>query len=114
MLKDRLRQALLDQAQTASLATYKDLADRLELEPPQTIHRITEALEILMAEDAAAARPLLAALCVSRSQHALPARGFFVTAQALGIFTGDPESPDDTRAFHAHELERARAFYRCS
>jgi hypothetical protein len=51
------------------------------LTPPQTIHRITQALEVLMAEDAAAGRPLLAALCISRSQQRLPARGFFVTAE---------------------------------
>jgi len=110
VLKDQLRQALLDQAQTASLATYKDLADRLGLEPPQTIHRVTQALEVLMAEDVAARRPLLAALCVSRLQRGLPARGFFMTAQVLGIFTGDPESPG-AQAFHARELQRALDYY---
>src|ERR1700674_4546314 len=40
MLKEGLRQALIDQAQTANPPTYKDLPDRLGLEPPQTIHRI--------------------------------------------------------------------------
>ncbi len=46
MLKERLRQALIDQAQTGNPTTYKELADRLGLEPPQTIHRIAEALEM--------------------------------------------------------------------
>ncbi len=110
MLKDRLRPVLLDQARTASLVTYKELAGRLGLQPPQTIHRVTQALEILMAEDVAAGRPLLAALCVSRLQQSLPARGFFATAQALGVFAGDPESPE-ADAFHAQELQRALAFY---
>jgi len=112
-LMDRVRQALLDQIQTASLTTYKELADRLELEPPLTIHRITEALEQLIKEDVAAGRPLLAAICVSRSPRRLPARGFFDTAQALGVFSGDPEGAD-ARAFHARELERALSFYRRS
>ncbi|HLS81645.1 MAG TPA: hypothetical protein VK025_09615 [Steroidobacter sp.] len=111
MLKDRLRQALLDQIQTASLTTYKELADRLELEPPLTIHRIADALELLMKEDVAAGRPLLAAICVSRSPQRMPARGFFATARALGVFSGDPEGAD-ARAFHARELERALSFYR--
>jgi hypothetical protein len=49
-LKERLRQALIDQAQTGNPTTYNELADSLGLEPPQTIHRIVEALEILMAD----------------------------------------------------------------
>ena len=44
MLKECLRQALIDQAQTGTPTTYKALADRLGLEPPQTIHRVGEAL----------------------------------------------------------------------
>jgi hypothetical protein len=36
----RLRQALLDQAQTGTPTTYKELADRLGFEPPQAIHRL--------------------------------------------------------------------------
>lgn len=110
MLKDRLRQVLIDQAQTGSPVTYKELADRLGLTPPQTIHRITQALEVLMAEDVMAGRPLLAALCVSRLQQRLPARGFFVTAEALGIFTGDPEGAE-ARSFHENEFRRALAYY---
>lgn len=110
-LKDRMRQVLLEQARTENLLTYKNLADRLRLVPPQTIHRVAEALEVLMAEDVAAGRPLLAALCVSRLQGELPALGFFVTAQALGIFKGDPEGAE-AGAFHAREIERVRAFYR--
>ena len=57
MLKERLRQALIDQAQTGNPTTYRDLANRLGLEPPNTIHRITEALESLMEDDVTAGRP---------------------------------------------------------
>lgn len=78
--------------------------------PPQTIHRVTQALEILMAEDVAASRPMLAALCVSRLQQRLPARGFFIEAKALGVFSGDPAGPE-AQAFHAQEVERVLAFY---
>lgn len=110
MLKNDLREALIYQARTGSPTTYKSLADHLGLVPPQTIHRIAVALEILMTEDAAAGRPLLAALCVSRLQPGLPAPGFFMTAQALGIFSGDIEGAE-ADAFHAREFKRALAFY---
>ena len=36
---------------------YKELADRLGLEPSQTIHRLGEALETLMKDDVTANRP---------------------------------------------------------
>ena len=71
MLKKRLRQALIDQAQTGSTTTYRELANRLGLEPPNTIRRIIEALEDLMAEDVAAGRPIL--VCNLRKQELGPA-----------------------------------------
>ncbi|MBN9548957.1 MAG: hypothetical protein J0H31_08775 [Alphaproteobacteria bacterium] len=110
MLKDRLRQILIELAQTETLVTYKDLAERLCLMPPQTIHRAAGLLENLMAEDAEAGRPLLAALCVGRLRNDLPARGFFMTAEALGLFAGAPEGPA-ARDFHIRELARVFDFY---
>jgi len=111
MLKERLRQALIDQVQTGELTTYRDLAIRLGLEPPNTIHRVTEALESLMEDDVAAGRPMLSAMCVSKRQTGIPARGFFFTAEALGVFSSDPAGPE-ARAFHAAELQRVLAFYK--
>jgi len=58
MMKDRLRQALMDQAQTGSTTTYRELAQRVGLEPPHTIQQVTEALESLIEEDVAAGRPI--------------------------------------------------------
>jgi hypothetical protein len=110
MLKERLRQALIDQAQTGSPTTYKELANRLGLEPPNTIHRVAETLEILMQEDVAAGRPILSALCVSRTRTGIPQAGFFVAARALGIFSGAPTGPEAS-AFHASELRRVLSHY---
>lgn len=110
-VKDGVRRALLDQAQNSTLTTYRDLAETLGLAPPKTIRRVADAIEALMAEDVAAGRPLLATLCVSRARPDLPARGFFVTAAALGVFTGDPEG-EEARGFYMKELQRALAFYR--
>jgi hypothetical protein len=71
-LRDHLREELLGQARTGLPVTYKELADRLALAPPRTVHRVTDALEQLMDEDAAAGRPLLAALAVSRARPSGP------------------------------------------
>lgn len=111
MLKERLRQALIDQAQTGNPTTYRELANRLGLEPPNTIHRITEALESLMEDDVAAGRPVLSAICISKTRTGIPARGFFLAAEALGLFSGDPAGLE-ARAFHAFELQRVFSFYR--
>ena len=110
MLKERLRQVLIDQAQTGGTTTYGELANRLALEPPNTIRRITEALEDLMAEDVAAGRPILAAICVSKARTGIPQPGFFLTAQALGVFSGNPTGPE-AFAFHARELQRVLSLY---
>ena len=100
MLKERLRQALIDQAQTGNLMTYKELGGCLGLEPPQTIHLIGKALETLMEDDVAAARPMLAAPCVSKMRPGVLACGFSLAAQVLGGFSGYPTGPE-ARAFHA-------------
>jgi hypothetical protein len=110
MLKDRLRQALIERATLGSPTTYKALADRLGLVPPQTIHRICEALEILMEEDVAAGRPMLAALCVSKTGANMPAQGFFLKARLLGVFSGVPGDAD-AEMFHREELGHALSFY---
>jgi hypothetical protein len=109
-LTELLRKTLTDQAKAGKRISYGDLAARLGLRPPQTIHRLTQSLERLMEEDAAAGRPLLAALCTSKARPGLPAPGFFAKARLLGIFSGDPEGPD-AQAFHAAELRRAIVFY---
>jgi hypothetical protein len=110
MLKDRLRRALMERAEIGSTTTYRELADRLGLKPPHTILQVTEALQNLMEEDVAAGRPILAAICVSKMRSGIPARGFFLAAQALGVFSGDPSGPE-AQAFHARELQRALQFY---
>ena len=101
MLKERLRQILIEQAQTGNPTTYRELASRLGLEPPNTIHRIAEVLESLMQDDVAAGRPILSTICVSRMQTGIPARGFFLEAQALGILSGDPMGPRHVPSTHA-------------
>ncbi|MFE3838116.1 hypothetical protein [Pseudogemmobacter sonorensis] len=67
---------------------------------------LTGALERMMEEDAAAGRPLRAALCKARLGGAsgtdLPAPGFFEKAAALGFRIEDPAAftADQRRALH--------------
>ena len=77
------------------------------------IHRITEALERLMDEDAAAGRPLLAAFAVSKARSGVPARGFFLRGSNLGALLRRAGRERDALEFHARELQRALRFYGC-
>ena len=93
--------ALLESvAKRRSLITYQELANALQILPPHSIHRVTEALERLMEEDAAADRPFIAALAISKARGGLPAPGFFDCARRLGRFADG----QDARTFHAAEL----------
>jgi hypothetical protein len=47
---------------------------------------------------------------VSKIEPGIPARGFFLAAQVLGVFSGDPTGPE-ARAFQL-ELQRVLSFYR--
>lgn len=90
--------------------TYKELARALQLSPPNTIHQVTVALECLMEEDAAAGRPLIAALVISKARGGLPAPGFFDCARRLGRYSGTEDDPD-AWTFHALAFNAAVAFW---
>jgi hypothetical protein len=98
-LDARLRRDLTPIARMGATLSYIQAARAMGLGPPGAIRRLTEALERLMAEDAAAARPFLAAVVVSPRRGGLPAPGFFETAAALGR----PAPPGGEAAFHAAE-----------
>ncbi len=109
-LVPRLRNYLRGTAERAIPITYLALATALQLLPPNTIHRLTEALERLMAEDAAAGRPFIAALVISRMHGGIPAPGFFNCAARLGRSSIDATGVE-CRAFHTAEFKAAVAFW---
>jgi hypothetical protein len=86
--------------------TYQDAAKGMFLSPPNTIHQVTEALQQLMGEDAAADRPFIAAMVISKARGGLPAPGFFDCAARLGRFAGDATGLD-AWSFHAAEFYAA-------
>jgi hypothetical protein len=71
------------------LITYQELANALQILPPHSIHRVTEALERLMEEDAAADRPYIAALAISKARGGLPGPGSYCATR----FRFDPRLP---------------------
>lgn len=105
-LQTRLHAILTDLARKRVCVTYRDLAALAAVPPPHSIHKLTLALEDLIREDAAAGRPLLAALAVSRGPAALPGRGFFALLRELGRYQG-PDSGAEAAAYHGAEVERA-------
>jgi hypothetical protein len=106
----RVRTHLCQISGSAIPITYQALARALGLSPPNTIYQLTVALECLMEEDAAATRPLIAALVVSKAQGGLPAPGFFDCARRVGRFEGDPAGPGAS-AFYAAEFDAAVEFW---
>lgn len=103
-----VRAHLQQVAARAETITYQTLAAALQLQPPNTIHQLTIALEVVMAEDAAANQPFIAALVVSKQPPYLPRAGFFQRATELGRFSGtDADAP----SFHARELAAAREYW---
>lgn len=110
MLTQRVRALLCEVAVQAQPVTYQALAKALELSPPNTIHQLTVVLESLIEEDAAAARPLIAALVISKARGGLPAPGFFECAIRVGRFHGDPLGAEAT-AFYETEFNTAVEFW---
>lgn len=106
----RVRTHLRRIASQATPITYQALASSLDLSPPNTIHQLTSALERLIEQDAAAGRPLIAALVVSKNRTGLPALGFFECARRVGRFDGDPSGLEGAE-FHAAEFGKAVEFW---
>jgi hypothetical protein len=109
-LAGRLRAHLQALAALRLPITYRDLAKAMLLSPPHTIHQVTEALEQLMAEDAATDRPFIAAMVISKWRDGLPAPGFFDCAARLGRFAG-AATGSDARAFYAGEFNASVALW---
>jgi hypothetical protein len=90
--------------------TYHDASKGLRLSPPNTIHQVTQALEQITAEDAAAHRPFFAAMVISKWHGGLPAPSFFDCATRLGRFAGDATGTG-ARVFHTAKFSAAVALW---
>lgn len=105
-LPERVREHLKKLAGRRDQIIYRDLAKGLDVQGPNTIRQVAEALEVLMHEDQATGAPFIAALVVSKARYGLPAPTFFDVARMLGRYRG-LDTNSDTQAYHACELENA-------
>ena len=106
-----LEKLLIDAAKKRQTLTYKQVAQALELQPPNTIHQATECLEALMRKHARSETPQLASLVISRARDGLPAPGFFMLLHELGLYKGSVDG-EDARTFHEGEMARCFEFVR--
>lgn len=81
------------------LISYAELADTAQIPPPHRIHKLTMWLETLVAHDHQSAKPLRAAWVVSRQRGQIPAPGFFMKCQEIGLYDG-PVKGAPAAAFH--------------
>jgi Fe-S cluster biogenesis protein NfuA len=107
-LRQKIRAQLAGLAPGELPITYGALARALGMYMPGAVRRVTRALEATMAEDAAAGRPFLAALVVSRMRGRTPGQGFFDEAARLGR---GPAGGEDEAAWWAREMAAARDTY---
>ena len=84
----RAEMALATAQQANQTITYAELADAAKIPNPHRIHKLTEWLENSMRRDHAAGEPLRAALVISRNRGGLPAPGFFILCEELGLYEG--------------------------
>ena len=90
------------------LITYAELADAARIPAPHRIHKLTGWLETLLEDDHHAARPLRAAWVVSRHREQVPAPGFFMKCQDLGLYDGAPKG-QQAADFHRRLLAQRPA-----
>ena len=95
----RAEMALASTTSLGRIVTYAEMADAANIPAPQRIHKLTLWLETTMRQDHAAGQPLRAASVISRNRNGLPAPGFFLLCQELGIYQGAENGADATQ-FH--------------
>ena len=87
------------------LISYAELADTAQIPPPHKIHKLTMWLETLITYDHQSAKPLRAAWVVSHRRGQIPAPGFFVKCQEIGLYDG-PVKGAQAEAFHRTLLDQ--------
>jgi len=105
LMVERMEALLIEAARNRNTLTYQQVAKLLELHPPHTIHQTTEYIEAMMRVHAHAKAPQLASLVISKMRSGLPAPGFFLLLQQLGLYDGSVDG-EDARQFHAQEMQR--------
>lgn len=99
----RAEMALASVTTANTLITYAELADAAQIAGRNRIHRLTMWLEACIEADHAAGVPLRAARVISRSRGGIPAPGFFIKCQDIGLYNGPVDGPK-AQVFHLNLL----------
>lgn len=99
----RAEMALAVAVKSQTLITYAELADAAAIPAPHRINKLSVWLEATMESDHAHSMPLRAAWVISRARGGLPAPGFFIKCNELGLYDGTPDGAMAT-AFHLNLL----------
>ena len=99
----RAEMALATALKANRTITYAELANAAKIPNPRRIHKLTKWLENSMREDHEAGKPLRATLVISRNRGGLPAPGFFILCEELGLYHGDV-SGENAAQFHQTEI----------
>ena len=78
-------------AKEAKIMGYDEFATGANIPAPHRIHKLTDFLEELIAEDVAQSAPIRAAVIVSKVTR-IPASGFFIKLEACGYDKSDDEA----------------------
>ncbi|MDC1382409.1 hypothetical protein N8500_02880 [Candidatus Puniceispirillum sp.] len=97
--QQRATMILANACQAKQTITYTELVHSANVPKPHRIDKLTTWLESTMCEDNAAGTPLRAALVISRNRGGIPAPGFFMLCDELGLYHGPPNGPEATQ-FH--------------
>jgi hypothetical protein len=109
ILTERVRLALKQRAGNGVPVGIAALAK--EIDPRgRKASAIRQALDDITRADAAAGRPLLAALVLDDPRTELPPESFFGVARDNGLFSGQPRGLE-AYAFHAQQFRRAVSAY---
>ena len=99
----RAKMALAVAVKTRTLITYAELTEAAAIPAPHRINKLSAWLEATMESDHAQSMPLRAAWVISRARGGLPAPGFFIKCNELGLYDGAPNGAVAT-AFHLNLL----------
>ncbi len=98
----RAEMLLLILAQKAQTITYDGLASQCGVPSPHRIHKLTNFLETLIAQDITAGAPIRAALVISKVRGR-PADGFYVCLEACGYRPDSDQKPDNDQKTETHK-----------
>ena len=106
----KLRDILIELAEQQQTITYQQLIKRCAISPPRSMHTLTNALEVLAAEDHKLNYPILSSIVIQKGSTAIPRDGFFMQLIELRLYNG-PTQGNQAQMFHAQLLDEVWRYW---